>query len=287
MANIKRANTSGVTKSGVAIADVPDAPTIGTATAVDATSATVTYTAATTGGTGTTFTATSTPGSLTGTGSSPITVGGLSGLTSYTFTVRASNSTGNSPFSSASNSITTPAAIAFDSIATVLVGSGGSSTVTFSSIPSTYKHLQLRYIARATWQYGDSLLVRLNGDTTSGNYPYTHYLTGNGAAASSGADNSSPQPAIGYLMPGTGSYSQAGMFSTGVIDILDYKSTNKNKVMKNIMGSDNNYTGNAGLPSGLTSTVWLNTAAVSTITITAVNSTLAQHSHFALYGIKG
>ena len=75
MANIKRANTSGITKTGTAISDVPDAPTIGTATA-GTESATVTYTAAATGGAVTTFTATSTPGSITGTGASPITVSG-------------------------------------------------------------------------------------------------------------------------------------------------------------------------------------------------------------------
>jgi hypothetical protein len=104
MANIKRANTSGITKTGTAIADVPDAPTIGTAT-ISATTASVTYTAAATGGAVTTFTATSTPGSITGTGSSPITVSGLSSGTSYTFTVSATNSTGTNT-SAASNSVT-------------------------------------------------------------------------------------------------------------------------------------------------------------------------------------
>lgn len=89
------------------ISDVPDAPTIGTATATGETTATVTYTAAATGGTATTFTATSTPGSITGTGSSPITVSGLTGGTAYTFTVRGSNSTGTSPESAASNLTTT------------------------------------------------------------------------------------------------------------------------------------------------------------------------------------
>ena len=57
MANIKRANTSGITKSGSAISDVPDAPTIGTATGGDG-QATVTFTAAVTGGTPTSYTAT-------------------------------------------------------------------------------------------------------------------------------------------------------------------------------------------------------------------------------------
>lgn len=89
------------------IDDVPDAPTIGTATATGQTTATVTYTAAATGGTATTFTATSTPSSITGTGSSPITVSGLTAGTAYTFTVRGSNSTGTSPESAASNPATT------------------------------------------------------------------------------------------------------------------------------------------------------------------------------------
>ena len=49
MANIKRANASGITKAGAAISDVPDAPTIGTATdAGTGTSVSVTFTAAAT-----------------------------------------------------------------------------------------------------------------------------------------------------------------------------------------------------------------------------------------------
>lgn len=108
MANIKRANTSGVTKSGTAISDVPDAPTIGTATAVTYSSATVAYTAAVTGGTPTYYIATSTPGSITATSaSSPITVTGLTASTSYTFTVKGYNSTATGAASAASNTITT------------------------------------------------------------------------------------------------------------------------------------------------------------------------------------
>jgi len=112
MANIKRANTSGITKTGTAIADVPDAPTIGAATAGAAGSgqATVAYTAAATGGAVVTFTATSTPGSVTGTGASPITVSGLTIGTAYTFTVKGTNTTATGAESAASNSIT-PAAI--------------------------------------------------------------------------------------------------------------------------------------------------------------------------------
>jgi len=90
----------------------PGAPTIGTATAVTSSTATVTYTAPTNLGAGTvTFTATSSPGSFTGTGASPITVAGLSPGTSYTFTVTASTPGGTGPASAASNSVTPTLAI--------------------------------------------------------------------------------------------------------------------------------------------------------------------------------
>jgi hypothetical protein len=94
-------------------ATVPGAPTIGTATQTGSTTATVSFTApASNGGaTITSYTATSSPGGITGTlaqaGSGTITVSGLTGNTSYTFTVKATNSAGESAASAASNSITT------------------------------------------------------------------------------------------------------------------------------------------------------------------------------------
>ena len=106
------------------VVDIPTVPTVGAATA-GAESATVAYTAATVGGPTTTFTALSNPGSITGSGSSsPITVSGLTAGTAYTFTVRGTNATGSSEYSSASNSITALAGGAFESIATVTVGAG-------------------------------------------------------------------------------------------------------------------------------------------------------------------
>ena len=93
----------------------PDAPTIGTATALSPTSASISFTAPASNGGATieTYTATSTPGSFTGqllqAGSGSITVTGLTSSTAYTFTVTASNSAGTSSASSASTSITIPA----------------------------------------------------------------------------------------------------------------------------------------------------------------------------------
>lgn len=108
---------SGVTANSNSTATiaavVPGAPTIGTATQTGATTATVAFTApASNGGaTITTYTATSSPaggsGTLSQAGSGTITVTGLTQLTSYTFTVKATNSAGQGAASAASNSITT------------------------------------------------------------------------------------------------------------------------------------------------------------------------------------
>jgi hypothetical protein len=102
--------TTGLTASAsLAVAAVaPGAPTIGTATAGDA-SASVAFTApASSGGAAITgYTVTSSPGGLTGTGAtSPVTVPGLTNGTAYTFTVQATNSEGSGAASAASNSVT-------------------------------------------------------------------------------------------------------------------------------------------------------------------------------------
>ena len=93
------------------IADVPDAPSISTATDVGTNRALnngavlITATSAVTGGAPASYTVTSNPGSFTATGTSPITVIGLASATSYTFTVTANNTTGTSSASNASGSV--------------------------------------------------------------------------------------------------------------------------------------------------------------------------------------
>jgi hypothetical protein len=169
----------------------------------------------------------------------------------------------------------------YESIATALVPSGGQSSVVFSSIPNTYKHLQLRYIARTTVaNVNDGYInMQFNGDTTL-NYYFLHYLQGEGSGTPAAG-------AVGvnyviYTGVASGNSSTSDVFGAGVVDILDYANTNKRKVTKALSGMDNNGAGKASLASG----IWLSTAAITQITIGG-NGTLMQNSRFALYGIKG
>jgi hypothetical protein len=261
------------------IVDVPDAPTIGTATA-GLGSVSVAFTPATTGGTVSTFTATSTPGTVTGTSAtSPITVSGLSGGTSYTFTVTPSNSTGTGPSSSASNSVS-PADLvsSYDALYSTAVPAGGVSSVTFSNIPNGYENLQLRYISRGSISASfTNVNIRFNDDT--GNNYRTHWLDGNGSSAL-GEDSGTTN--LLYLGVGTGSTANAGVFGTGVFDFLDYSSPLNYKTCRSLAGEDNNGSGFVALISGF----WMSNAPITKITVFPNSGTLNEYSEFSLYGVK-
>jgi hypothetical protein len=174
---------------------------------------------------------------------------------------------------SGSKAVTT----AYESIATTTVGSGGTANITFSSIPATYKHLQIRGISRSNGA-ADNTVIQFNSDTAN-NYA-THYLLGNGTTASAGAETTRARFYVDILA----SNASGAMWSGDVIDILDYANTNKYKTVRALAGQDLNGSGTVWLASGL----WQSTAAITSIKIYlngAVN--LAQYSSFALYGIKG
>ncbi len=174
----------------------------------------------------------------------------------------------------------------FESIATTTVGAGGAADVTFSSIPSTFKHLQIRAIHRSEGSGTgvDWLDIRFNSDSGS-NYAY-HYLIGDGSSPFAGANSSQSKILSALGQPNDGQ--PASVFGATVIDILDYASTTKNKTVRTLNGLSNNQTSENFI--GLSSGLWMNnTTAISSISLfnnTSAND-IAQYSHFALYGIKG
>lgn len=174
-----------------------------------------------------------------------------------------------------------PSTSSYESIATVTVGSGGSTSVDFTSIPSTYTHLQIRCLARgnSAGTGTDALQIRFNSDTGS-NYA-SHLIMGNGASALVDVATSSSYMYLKEMICRGGNL--ASTFSGIVIDILDYKSTNKNKTVRALGGHDRNGAGAIIFQSGL----WFATpAAITSINLTGENN-FAQYTQFALYGIKG
>jgi hypothetical protein len=273
---------TGVVKYDNLRAGLPFTPTIGTATD-GGTGSTVSVAFTGNNTAGLTYTALSSPGSLTGTSTtSPITVSGLTSGTAYTFQVNAANSAGTSPYSAASNSVTPATPSSYESISSQTLGSS-SSTVTFSSIPGTYKSLQIRAILRDTnatnSDYG--FAIRVNSDTGS-NYAF-HNLYGDGTspAAFSTASASRIISIFGAPLDGT----TASTFGSTVIDIHDYASTTKNKTIRGFAGSNTNTTStNFGV--ALFSGLWMSTSAVTSISIISEGTSFKSGSTFALYGIN-
>ena len=160
----------------------------------------------------------------------------------------------------------------YESIATTTL-STTTATVTFSSIPSTYTHLQLRGLVRTNRASSiDSLDLRINGSSPT----KYHELRGNGSSASASSGN----VANGIIPGGNAGSNVFGVF---VADILDYTDTNKNKTIRTLCGYDDNGSGEIDFTSSFNNS----TSAVTSLEIgVGTGNSFVQYSHFALYGIK-
>lgn len=171
----------------------------------------------------------------------------------------------------------------YESIASA-TGTGSAGNIVFNSIPSTYSALQIRAIARDTYNDGSSILLDLqmqfNGDTGS-NYT-KHLLTGNGSSASASGGASRTTMEIAALPSATATSS---MMSGMVLDIQDYASTSKYKTVRSFSGMDGN-AANTQYVVTLRSSLWMSTSAVTSITLIPATA-FTTSTTFALYGIKG
>ena len=161
-------------------------------------------------------------------------------------------------------------------------GTGSSNTISFTAIPSTYKHLQIRGIVKSTTSGSSfsSVGLNFNADTSSS---YTRHLAwGDGSTAY----------AYGQASAGTTWYIGANDFPSAgytsivgahVVDILDYTNTNKNTTVRALTGCDVNGAGEVALSS----TVYLKTNAITSIELVAASGNFSTLTQYALYGIKG
>lgn len=166
---------------------------------------------------------------------------------------------------------------AYDALATA-TSNGSVTTITFSGIPSGYKHLQIRQIMRTDYAADDiGWSLRFNADTTS-SYS-THRIYGNGSSVIADSSANVSYINCGY---GTGSTVTSNVMGVSVVDILDYSNVNKYKTTRSLSGNDRNGSGVIDFASGS----WRNTAAITSVTILAGAGSFTSASTFALFGVK-
>ena len=169
---------------------------------------------------------------------------------------------------------------AYDALATVTL-SAATASVTFAGIPSGYKHLQIRYLAKTSRAaVNDYAKLEINADTTTSNYR-SHTLSGSGSAVFAEAHANAIE--IGGF-PGN---TNADMFGVGVLDFLDYANTNKYKTIRTLDGFDQNSTATGAGYIALQSGLWMSSSAITSIKITpGTGPNFVTYSSFALYGVK-
>ena len=161
----------------------------------------------------------------------------------------------------------------FESIAS-FTATGSETTTTFSSIPQTYKHLQVRYSIRNN--PAGNMFLRYNS-ISAGYYQY-------GAGMSGTAGNYEQLTNDQFYLSGTAVGGNATYDTVGIVDIHDYTSTVSNKSFKNFLGKITN--------ANTSSEVWWmggmvasSTSAITSLLITSSNA-MVSGSVVSLYGIK-
>lgn len=169
----------------------------------------------------------------------------------------------------------------YQSIQTVTIGATSQATISFTSIPATYKHLQIRGIARcSSAQNFAGLRMQVgNGSVDTGANYSEHSLSGNGSSASAGGQTSQSNMFVGVT---SAANDTASAFAGLVFDLLDYSNVNKYKTTRSIGAVDLNGSGIFEYHSNS----WRSTSAVDTIALYLSSGNFVQYSSFALYGIK-
>lgn len=188
-----------------------------------------------------------------------------------------------------SGSLTTPGAKGvfqslasdFESIQTFTMTNNSTTTIDFTSIPSTYKALKMRVIMQGTAD-GQEIYAAFNNDTTGGNYTReVMYNTGSGAGTSFAQVSQTAGRSFFYNPVGTSTYPYT--YIAYELHLPDYALTNKRKTSI-IDGFQHQATTTGAITQH--SGIWASTAAINRITLTCLTGNFAIYSQFALYGVK-
>lgn len=164
-------------------------------------------------------------------------------------------------------------------IASTTVGAGGTSTITFSSIPQTYTDLYLVLSNRVSVASPQSNVnIRFNGSTASEYGINLFTTTGSGSAVNS---NTLASNNLSFLYT-NGNTSAANFFGSISLYITGYSSTTSFKTMI-FNGAQENDTTTAYLTQGGGS--WQNNSAITSMTLESFGNTWLQHTTATLYGV--
>ena len=165
--------------------------------------------------------------------------------------------------------------------------STSSTSIVFDNLDayaSDYKHLQIRAVTRDTRAISGSnnVIMHFNGETSGSNYFQLQYLKGNGSSATSGTEGVTSY-IIPYTQPSANDTTNA--FAGAVIDLLDPFNSNKYTTSRSLRGVnlDAQYSTQVGLSSG----IWMDTAALTEVSLAPIVGSFAAFSRVALYGVKG
>ena len=174
---------------------------------------------------------------------------------------------------------------AYDSLATADISSTTAS-ITFSAIPDGYKHLQIRMLCLGNSGSTQDAYIRFNGDSGS-NYAY-HAMYGEGSSISAYGYASQAFGKLGVNGAGNNSLSSGTAFPAMITDIVDYSDVSKYKTLKTLCGFDTNAasTNINNETVSISSALWLNTSAITSIQIYPSGGSWLTNSSFALYGVK-
>lgn len=200
-------------------------------------------------------------------------------------TTQSAKGYGFSNFVSAGGSF---ADASFESIAKWRATSNTSAPINLASIPSTYKHLQLRILYRDQSGTGgtDGGAVEgyyyFNNDTTAANYSLQVVKGNGGAADATGAGYATYGDGLAAFLGFRSNYGGSA-FGITIIDLLDYQNSNKYKTIRSFSGAAGGSVGGVRVTAG----TWRSTATVNRMDFYGNQGGFATGTVFALYGIKG
>lgn len=175
-------------------------------------------------------------------------------------------------------------------ISTVTVGSGGTSNITFSSIPQTYTDLVLFFSVRSNNSSAgsglyESLVTRVNGSSSGGDYS-SIILRGDGTG---GVSNGYYNLNVGWSMPGTyvnAANVAASTFSNFQMYVPNYTSSSIPKTLSSEGTAATNSANTVGANSRGAGR-YVPTTAITSISIAPeYGSGWVENSTAYLYGIK-